>query len=170
MDPYERVYLISLHSNTFPRKVILACVGKLWSRCVWVSPLTEQMGWEPPDLPEEAVCRVSSWENRQFLKWSFQVSAINLSSAFREHTDWRASLLLFIKCVMLCISEVSETKQPPAALCKELSQRGEAVGHQYVNKLPHSINQAGKVGQWSCRPCINEQSLRSVCRHKYTGE
>lgn len=38
-------------------------------------------------------------------------------------------------------------------LAMERGGKGEAVGHQYVNKLPHSVNQALKVGQrkrWSC--------------------
>lgn len=48
---------------------------------------------------------------------------------------------------MLHYSEASETKQQPAASCKELSGKGEAVGHQYVNKLPHSVNQTVKLGQ-----------------------
>ncbi len=107
------------------------------------------MEWEPPDLPEEAVYRILSGESRQFLKYSFQVTAINLAGACLDQADWRASLLVFTKdeCVTLCYSEASETKQPPAASCKELRSKGEAVGHQYVNKLPHSVNQTAKLGQ-----------------------
>lgn len=107
------------------------------------------MEWEPPDLPEEAVYRILSGESRQFLKYSFQVTAINLASACLDQADWRASLLVFTKdeCVTPRYSEASETKQPPAASCREPCRKGEAVGHQYVNKLPHSVNQTVKLGQ-----------------------
>lgn len=106
------------------------------------------MEWEPPDLPEEAVYRLLSGESRQFLKFSFQVTAINLTRACLDQAGWRASLSVFTKeCVTLLHSEASETKQPPAASCKELSGKGEAVGQQHVNKLPHSVNQAVKLGQ-----------------------
>ena len=52
---------------------------------------------EPPDLPEEAVYRILSREKRQFLKYSFQVTAINLASACLDQAGWRASLLVFTK-------------------------------------------------------------------------
>lgn len=104
------------------------------------------MEWEPPDLPEEAVYRILSGESRQFLKYSFQVTAINLATACLDQAGWRASLLVFTKDE-LHYSEASETKQPPAASRKELSGKGESVGHQYVNKLPHSVNQTVKLGQ-----------------------
>lgn len=84
------------------------------------------MEWEPPDLPEEAVYRILSGESRQFLKYSFQVTAINLASACLDQAGRRASLLVFTKeeeCVTLHYSEASETKQPPAASCKELSSK-----------------------------------------------
>ena len=55
------------------------------------------MEWEPPDLPEEAVYRILSGESRQFLKYSFQVTAINLANACLDQADWRASLLVFTK-------------------------------------------------------------------------
>lgn len=106
------------------------------------------MECEPPDLTEEAVYRILSGESRQFLKYSFQVTAINLTSACLDQAGWIASLLVFTKdeCVILCYSEASETKQPPAASCKVLSSKGEAVGHQYVNKLPHSVSQTVNLG------------------------
>lgn len=83
------------------------------------------------------------------MKYSFQVTAINLTSACLDQADWRASLSVFTKdeCVMLCHFEASETKQLPAASCKELSGKGEAFGYQYVNKFPHSVNQTVKLGQ-----------------------
>lgn len=89
------------------------------------------MEWEPPDLPEEAVYRILSGESRQFQKYSFQVTAINLTTACLDQAGWRASLLVFHKheCVMLRYSEAAQTKQPAAASCKDLRGKGEAVGH-----------------------------------------
>lgn len=104
------------------------------------------MEWEPPDLPEEAVYRILSGESRQFLKFSFQVTAINLTRACLDQAGWRASLSVFTKdeCGMLLYSG---DKSPPTASSKELCGKGEAVGHQHVNKLPHSVNQTVKLGQ-----------------------
>lgn len=69
------------------------------------------MEWEPPDLPEEAVYRILSGESRQFLKFSFQVTAINLTRACLDQAGWRASLSVFTKdeCGTLLYSEASET-------------------------------------------------------------
>lgn len=80
------------------------------------------MEWEPPDLPEEAVYRILSGESRQFLKYSFQVRAINLTIACLDQAGRRAGLLVFTKdeCATRRQSEASETKQPPAASRKEL--------------------------------------------------
>lgn len=93
------------------------------------------MEWEPPDLPEEAVYRILSGESRQFLKFSFQVRAINLTRACLDQAGWRAHLSEFTKdeCGMLLCSG---DKSPAAASSKELSGKGEAVGHQHVNNCP----------------------------------
>lgn len=105
------------------------------------------MEWEPPDLTEEAVYRILSGESRQFLKYSFQVTAINLTSVCLDQAGRKASLLVFTKdeCVSLCYSEASKTNQLPAASRKALSGKGEAVGHQYVNKLAHSVSESRAV-------------------------
>lgn len=61
------------------------------------------MEWEPPDLPEEAVYRILSGERRQFLKYSFQHTAINLTSGCRDQAAYGASLLVFTEeCVIVC--------------------------------------------------------------------
>lgn len=108
------------------------------------------MEWEPPDLPEEAVYRILSGESKQFLEYSFQVRAINLTIACLDQEGQRASLLVLTKrIVTLCYSEASETKKKTATSSnsKEILEKGETVGHMYVNKLPHSVNQTLKVGQ-----------------------
>lgn len=73
------------------------------------------MEWEPPDLPEEAVYRILSRESRQFLKCSFQVTAINLATACLDQAGWRASLLEFTKDegVVRHYSEALERQNSP---------------------------------------------------------
>lgn len=137
------------------------CETVIMVRMCVSSPLWQrQMEREPPHLPQEAVYRILSGGSWRFLKFHFQVRAINLRGACLDQAGWRACLSTFTKdeCGAAPLySETSETvgwqkKVHTSSLVERASslkkerKKGEAVGHQLVNKLPHSVTQAGETG------------------------
>lgn len=85
---HKSLHTVSLHATTIPRKwrksvswlVFPNCDHSACVRvCAVAPPWQRQMDWEPQYLPEEAVYGSSSGESRRSLKFSFQVTAINLS-------------------------------------------------------------------------------------------
>lgn len=83
---------------------------------------------EPPHLPQKAVYRILSGESWRFLKFRFQVTAINLAGACLDQAGWRACLSAFTKdeCGAVPLySETSETVGGEKKKCTPLAWRKE---------------------------------------------
>lgn len=132
--------------------------------CVSSPPWQRQMEREPPHLPQKAVYRILSGESWRFLKFRFQVTAINLAGACLDQAGLESLFVgvhkRWVRCRAALFRDLRDSRGRKNEKCTRTSlawrecclkkgkkrKKGEVVGHQCVNKLPHSVNQPGETG------------------------